>query len=80
MRLEMKRRYMLLYRHFRHKKYGEPLDGAGGARDSDSDPGQLEDYYDKEDAALIAKIKMMVKAKPIDYNSLGVKKQDSHVN
>ena len=58
MRLEMKRRYMLLYKHFRHKKYGEPLDGA---KDSDSDLGELEDYYDKEDAAFIAKIKMMVK-------------------
>ena len=77
MRLEMKRRYMHLFKLFRHKKYGEPLDGA---RDSNSDLGELEDYYDKEDAAFIAKIKMMVKSKPIDYDAICVKKQDSQAN
>ena len=42
---------------FRFKKYGEPIDGKN---DSDSDFGGVEDF-DNEDAAFIAKIKMLVK-------------------
>ena len=67
----MKRRFMLLYKCYREKK--------GLALESDSDEGGVHDF-DKDDAALIAKIKMMVKAQPIDYNTLGVKKQDSQAN
>ena len=80
MRLEMRRRFMLLYKHYRFKKYGEPVDAKGtAAAGYNFDLAEVEDY-DKEDAAFLAKIKLMVKAEPIDYDRIGLKKQDSHVN
>ena len=51
MKLEMRRRFMLLYKLFRMKKYGEPL--TTKKNDSNSDLDEVQDY-DKEDAALIA--------------------------
>ena len=35
------------------------------------------DQFNKEDAVLIAQIKMAVQSKPIDYGRLGIKKQES---
>jgi len=67
----MKRRFMLLYKCYREKK--------GLERGDDSNSDGVQDY-DREDAAMIAKIRMMVAAKPIDYDSIGVKKQDSQAN
>lgn len=73
----MKRRFMILYKLYRSKKYGEPVDSNGGYNNFDL--AEVEDY-DKDDAVFIAKIKLMVKAEPIDYNKIGLKKQDSHAN
>ena len=69
----MKRRFMLLYQIFRQKKYGQPVQ-----KKLNADIEEVEDFG--EDAALIAQIKLMVQKKPIDYNTLGLKKQDSHEN
>ena len=68
---------MMLYRFFRQKKYGEPL---YGVKQVDEDEVEDYDQYNKEDAALIAQIKMAVQAKPIDYGKLGIKKQESQDN
>ena len=48
---------MLLYRHFRHKKHGEPLPKK--KKNDDSDDEQLEDMF-KEDLALQNKIQAMM--------------------
>ena len=69
----MKRRFMLVWKLYRKKKYGADIDEESDYEDDVQD-------YDKEDAALIAKIKMMIKKEPIDYNKLGVVKQDSQAN
>ena len=76
MRLEMKRRFMLLYQIFRMKKYGEPVTKKPNADLEEVD--EVEDFG--EDAALIAQIKLMVQSKPIDYNAIGLKKQVSNDN
>jgi hypothetical protein len=48
MRKEMQRRFLLVYRHFRLRKYGEPIpDNMSEITDED----QLEDIF-KEDLAL----------------------------
>ena len=50
MRLEMKRRFMLLYQIFRMKKYGEPV-----TKKLNADIEEVEEVEDfGEDAALIA--------------------------
>ena len=66
-----------MYRLFRLKKYGEPISG-----NTNKEEDEVEDFdqYNKEDAALIAQIKMAVQAKPIDYGRLGIKKQESQEN
>jgi len=51
MRKEMQRRFSLLYRHFRNKKYGEPLPKK---KTDNEDEEQLEEF--KEDLALQSKI------------------------
>ena len=48
----MQRRFMLVYRHFRHKKYGEPIPKQNNDLD---DSEELEDMF-KEDLALQNKI------------------------
>mmetsp|Transcript_47912 Transcript_47912/g.63410 ORF Transcript_47912/g.63410 Transcript_47912/m.63410 type:complete len:105 (+) Transcript_47912:1247-1561(+) len=56
MRKELQRRFMLVYRHFRHRKYGEPIP----KRKSDNSDGEeLEDMF-KEDLALQNKIQKML--------------------
>ena len=64
---------MMIYRLFRQKKYGEPICKSKKKGEEDD---EVEDYdqYSKEDAVLIAQIKMAVQAKPIDYGRLGIKK------
>lgn len=69
----MKRRFMLLYQIFRQKKYGQPVQ-----KKLNADIEEVEDFG--EDAALIAQIKLMVQKKPIDYNTLGLKKQENDNN
>ena len=59
MRMEMKRRYMLLYRHFRLKKYGEPIPGTvpkTGAKVDDVD----DDLWDESEREMMNKIKAML--------------------
>ena len=56
MRKEMQKRYMLLYRHFRLKKYGEPIPKKllkGGGND------EVEEF--KEDTDLLDRIQAMLK-------------------
>ena len=53
----MQRRFMLVYRHFRHKKYGEPIPKQNNDLD---DSEELEDMF-KEDLALQNKIQQMLK-------------------
>jgi len=54
MRKELQKRFLLVYKHFRHKKYGDPIE-----QFSDSDKDELEDMF-KEDLALQKKIKSML--------------------
>ena len=53
----MQRRFMLVYRHFRHRKYGEPIPKKNDDLDDSSE--KLEDMF-KEDLALQNKIQKML--------------------
>lgn len=57
MRKEMNKRFYLLYRYFRFKKYSEPLPSA----DDDFDFGEIEDFCDDDDKALLRRIHTMQK-------------------
>ena len=50
MRKEMQRRFMLLYRHFRLKKYGEPI-----PKPKRQGEDEIEDMF-KDDTDMLAKI------------------------
>ena len=52
MRKEMRRRFMLLYRHFRLRKYGEPIPIQ---RNGDGGDDDVEDMF-KEDNDMLLKI------------------------
>ena len=51
----MQRKFMLVYRHFRLKKYGEPIP----VPKSESKNSDLEDIF-KDDAEMLLKIKAML--------------------
>ena len=54
MRKEMQRKFMLLYRHFRKKKYGEPL-----PEEKKEQEGEIEDMF-KDDTDMLKKIQNML--------------------
>ena len=55
MRKELQRRFMLVYRHFRLKKYAEPIPKAK----RDNEDNGLEDIF-KDDTDMLLKIKSML--------------------
>lgn len=55
MRLEMQRRFLLLYKHFRNKKYGEPLP----LKKKEIIQDQVDDLFE-EDREFIKKIKALL--------------------
>jgi hypothetical protein len=61
MRLEMQRRFLLLYKHYRHKKHGEPLPGHEQTpKDNyfNSDLEDVDDLFD-DDKEFIMRIKQL---------------------
>jgi len=56
MRKELQRRFMLLFRHFRHRKYGEAMPRN---KSEDQSEEELEDMF-KEDLAMQNKIKKLL--------------------
>ena len=58
MRIELQRRFVLFYRYYRLKKFGEPLPVKD---DNEFDIGEVEDFCDEEDKALLRRIKAMQK-------------------
>ena len=57
MRKEVQRRFLVVYRHFRHKKYGEPIPRRKKHVVADD---EIEDMFSKDDLAIQSKIKKML--------------------
>ncbi len=75
MRSEMGRRFMLLYRHYRRRKYGEPIPKPKRAgHDSD----ELEDLF-KDDNDMLERIKGMLR-KRFDMDPIQEAKKSDEVD
>lgn len=70
MRKEIQRRYMLLYRHFRLRKYGEPIPGK---------PRGDEGEEFKEDTAMLDKINQLLNKK-FDMEAITEAKKSDEVD
>ena len=73
MRKEMQRRFMLLYRHFRLKKYGEPI-----PKPKREGEDEIEDMF-KDDTDMLAKIQSMLN-KNFDMEAIAEAKRSDEVD
>ena len=75
MRKEMQRRYMLLYRHFRRRKYGEPIPKTRGFQNND----ELEDMF-KDDEAMLEKIQNLMNKRFDNMEAIAEAKKSDEVD
>lgn len=73
-RKELQRRFMLLYRHFRLKKYGEPIPKPKADKGGD----EIEDMF-KEDTDMLEKIQSMLN-KRFDMEAIAEAKRSDEVD
>ena len=73
MKKEMQRRFMLLYRHFRLKKYGEPI-----PKPKNSNDNEIEDMF-KDDTDMLQKIQSMLNKK-FDMEAIAEAKRSDEVD